>query len=64
MLLEMNEYSVQEMNQQEMSEIEGGSFWTWIGAALMVVGSIVFPPAAVIGWAIATTDAVTSEQWV
>ena len=47
MSLELNDYGVQEMNQQEMTEVEGGGFWGWLGAAAMIVAGFVIAPVAI-----------------
>ncbi|WP_338871565.1 hypothetical protein WBJ53_25735 [Spirosoma sp. SC4-14] len=67
MLLELNDYGVQEMNQQEMAAVEGGSFWAWVGGILMVVAGFLAAPVAVplaaAGFIISTIDGFVSEQF-
>ena len=55
--LDLNAYGVQEMNQQEMMETDGGAAWlAAVGAAIAAVASspVVVVAVAIIGGAIVT----------
>ncbi|MDR0230946.1 MAG: hypothetical protein LBI82_02370 [Dysgonamonadaceae bacterium] len=73
--LDLNAYGVEEMNQLEMKNVDGGlvetntldipdgvdeSRWRWYAAALIIIGVITFDPVVVLmGSILGGADAIT-----
>jgi hypothetical protein len=39
--------SIEELTEEELLEINGGSFWTWLGGAALIVAGVLTTPVGI-----------------